>query len=192
MRRAGPQARTDGVDDRAQRRSVNALRILPLIVLAAVVACQREARTLEPAAGPAVTPPPIRMSDLQPAQSSPPPVVEPRYDVSAYALAAGKRLFTWYNCTGCHANGGGDKGPALMDDVWIYGGEPANIYTTIVVGRPNGMPSYGGHVPDEHVWQLVAYVRSMSGLVPKDAATGRDDAMQSAPAENRRSAQSDR
>jgi cytochrome c oxidase cbb3-type subunit 3 len=158
-------------------------------VLAATTGCQREARLFEPAAGPGVTPPSIRMSDLQPAQSTPPVPVAPRYEVNAAALAAGKRLFTWYNCNGCHANGGGDKGPALMDDVWIYGGEPANIYMTIVEGRPNGMPSYGGHIPDEHVWQLVAYVRSMSGLVPVDAAPGRDDAMQSAPAENRREPQ---
>ena len=157
--------------------------------LFATAGCQREARLFEPAAGPAITPPPVRMSDLQPAQSSPPPSVAPRYEVNAAALASGKRLFTWYNCNGCHANGGGDKGPALMDDVWIYGGEPANIYMTIVEGRPNGMPSYGGHIPDEHVWQLVAYVRSMSGLVPVDAAPSRDDAMQSGPAENRRAAQ---
>jgi cytochrome c oxidase cbb3-type subunit 3 len=159
------------------------------VALAATGGCQREARLFEPAAGPAITPPPVRMSDLQPAQSSPPPSVAPRYEVNAAALASGKRLFTWYNCNGCHANGGGDKGPALMDDVWIYGGEPANIYMTIVEGRPNGMPSYGGHIPDEHVWQLVAYVRSMSGLVPVDAAPGRDDAIQSGPAESRRTAQ---
>ena len=36
---------------------------------------------------------------------------------------------------------------------------------TIVEGRPNGMPSFGGRIPDEQVWQLVAYVRSMSGQV---------------------------
>ena len=26
---------------------------------------------------------------------------------NAYAIAQGKRLFSWYNCVGCHANGGG-------------------------------------------------------------------------------------
>ena len=35
----------------------------------------------------------------------------------------GKRLYTWYNCNGCHANGGGGMGPALMDDKWIYGSD---------------------------------------------------------------------
>ena len=144
--------------------------------LFATAGCQREARLFEPAAGTAVTPPPVRMSDLQPAQSSPPPSVAPRYEVNAAALASGKRLFTWYNCNGCHANGGGDKGPALMDDVWIYGGEPANIYMTIVEGRPNGMPAFGNRIPKDQIWALAAYVRSIAGLAPQDAAPNRDDA----------------
>ena len=154
----------------------------------AVCACQRESRHFEPIVGASITTPQIRMSELQPAQARPQPA-PPAHESNAYALAEGKRLFDWYNCTGCHANGGGDKGPALMDDVWIYGSEPVNIYATIVEGRPNGMPSFGGHIPDEQVWQLVAYVRSMSGLVRQDAAPSRNDDIQSKPSENRVDAQ---
>lgn len=163
--------------------------VLTLLALLAIGGCQRESRRFEPAVGASITPPPVRMSDVQPAQSSPEASIAPHYEVNASALATGKRLFTWYNCSGCHANGGGDKGPALMDDVWIYGSEPANIYATIVEGRPNGMPAFGGHIPNEQVWKLVAYVRSMSGLVPQDAAPGRNDALQSGPSENRRQPQ---
>jgi cytochrome c oxidase cbb3-type subunit 3 len=65
-----------------------------------------------------------------------------------------------------------------MDDQWIYGAAPANIYATIVEGRPNGMPSFRGRITDQQVWQLVAYVRSMSGLAPPAAAPGRNDEMQ--------------
>ena len=65
-----------------------------------------------------------------------------------------------------------------MDDRWIYGSRPENIFATILEGRPNGMPSFRGRIPDFQVWQIVAYVRSMSGLVPMDAAPGRNDAMQ--------------
>ena len=36
-----------------------------------------------------------------------------------------------------------------MDREWIYGGQPANIFATIVEGRPNGMPSWRGRIPDE-------------------------------------------
>ena len=67
------------------------------------------------------------------------------------------------NCTGCHAHGGGAIGPPLMDDSWIYGSHPDQIFATIVEGRPNGMPSFRGKLPDYEIWQLAAYVRSLSG-----------------------------
>jgi cytochrome c oxidase cbb3-type subunit 3 len=93
-------------------------------------------------------------------------------------MSEGKRLFSWYNCTGCHGQGGGGSGPPLMDARWIYGSEPRNIYASIVDGRPNGMPSFSGRLPEYQAWQLVAYVRSMSGMVPMDAAPTRDDGLQ--------------
>lgn len=105
------------------------------------------------------------------------------YDENAYAVAQGKRLYRWYNCNGCHANGGGGMGPPLMDDEWRYGADPASIFATITRGRPNGMPSFGGHIPDDQVWQLVAYVRSMSGLLRKDVAPGRSDTLSPGPPE---------
>jgi cytochrome c oxidase cbb3-type subunit 3 len=97
------------------------------------------------------------------------------YDENAYSISQGQRLFSQYNCVGCHAHGGGGMGPALIDDNWIYGSEPENIYNTILEGRPNGMPSFGGHIPEQQAWQIVAYVRSMGRLVPKAAASGRSD-----------------
>ena len=89
-------------------------------------------------------------------------------DGNAYAVSEGKRLYNQMNCSGCHVQGGGGIGPPLMDAAWIYGSAPRNIFETIVEGRPNGMPSFGGKLGDDQVWQLVAYVRSMSGLVAKD------------------------
>jgi len=99
------------------------------------------------------------------------------YERNAHALATGKRLWTWYNCSGCHANGGGGaSGPALMDAQWIYGWDTASIYKSIADGRPNGMPAYRGRIPEDQLWQLTAYVRSLSGLAPQDGAPNRDDA----------------
>ncbi|MGH7510052.1 MAG: c-type cytochrome [Gemmatimonadales bacterium] len=100
------------------------------------------------------------------------------YDDNAYGTAQGKWLFSQMNCVGCHAHGGGGIGPALMDDQWIYGSEPENIFQSIVQGRPNGMPAFGGKIVPDQIWQLVAYVRSMSGLLRKDVAPGRSDGMQ--------------
>ena len=149
-------------------------RAIVLVAVALLGACQRESRDFEPPSR-AVTPPPVRIGEIQPGTISTDTSLAAKYDGNAYALSEGKRLFGWYNCNGCHANGGGDKGPALMDNVWIYGSDPANIYSTIVEGRPNGMPSFGGHIPDNEVWELVAYVRSMSGLASSQAAPGRSD-----------------
>jgi cytochrome c oxidase cbb3-type subunit 3 len=97
----------------------------------------------------------------------------------AYDVSQGKRLFSAYNCSGCHAHGGGGMGPALMDERWSYGSDPDSIYRSIVRGRPNGMPSFSGRIPEYEVWELVAYVRSMSGLTSQTAASGRGDEMRS-------------
>jgi len=64
-----------------------------------------------------------------------------------------------------------------MDDKWIYGGEIDQIYLSIAQGRPNGMPAFAGLVPPEQMWQIAAYVRSLSGQGPKAARNGRDDHM---------------
>lgn len=125
-----------------------------------------------------------QLSNLQAGQPIANPAVVNEYENNAYALSEGKRLFTLMNCSGCHAHGGGAIGPALMDNKWIYGSQPENIFATIVEGRPNGMPSFKGKLPDYQVWQLAAYVRSLSGNVPKDAAPGRDDNMQVKEPEN--------
>jgi cytochrome c oxidase cbb3-type subunit 3 len=78
-------------------------------------------------------------------------------------MAQGRQLFMSFNCAGCHgASGGGGIGPPLADDQWIYGGSDANIYATIVQGRPNGMPAFGPSLQGEVVWKLAAYVRSLS------------------------------
>jgi cytochrome c oxidase cbb3-type subunit III len=89
------------------------------------------------------------------------PRAAPYYN-NAEAVNTGKRLFSQYNCSGCHSNGGGGMGPSLMDNVWIYGGRLEQIHQTLVEGRPNGMPTWGGKIPDQQLWQLSAYVRSMS------------------------------
>jgi len=91
--------------------------------------------------------------------------IDPRaakYYDNADAVTTGKRLFAQYNCSGCHSNGGGGMGPSLMDDEWIYGGRLEQIHQTLVEGRPNGMPAWGGKIPDEQLWQISAYVRSLS------------------------------
>jgi cytochrome c oxidase cbb3-type subunit III len=166
---------------------------LALVVALAAAACDREQRKLskEPSREPSPQTG-ARRGDLQPGQSGPGLAETVRlrsFDGgNAYELAQGKQLFRWYNCSGCHSQGGGGMGPALMDDRWIYGHEPDDIYRTIMEGRPNGMPSFRGRIPQEQAWQIVAYVRSLSGLAPKAAAPGRNDSLAVTRPESRRQA----
>jgi cytochrome c oxidase cbb3-type subunit III len=99
------------------------------------------------------------------------------YEGNAYMVSQGQQLYVNMNCVGCHANGGGGMGPPLMDDEWIYGPEPPQIYQSIIQGRPNGMPSYRGKLTIQQTWALVSYVRSMSGQLRKDVSPSRSDHM---------------
>ncbi len=150
--------------------------------LLALTACQRERRDLRPApANLIVFGDAARQSDLQPGGPRSQPSVTNPYDGSAFAISEGQRLFNSYNCSGCHANGGGGIGPPLIKQEWIYGVEPANLFDTIVKGRPNGMPAWGGRIPEYQVWQLVVYVRSLNNLEPKSATPERTDTIEQNP-----------
>lgn len=153
-----------------------------LILIA--VACEREERGFRVETPSADRINSKQLTTLQAGQQTANPPVNNEYEENAFALSEGKHLFEAMNCTGCHAHGGGGIGPPLMDAKWIYGSQPEQIFATIVEGRPNGMPSFRGKLPDYQVWQIAAYVRSLSGQVPKDAAPARDDDMQYKKPEN--------
>jgi cytochrome c oxidase cbb3-type subunit 3 len=155
-----------------------------LIAGLGLLACEREERNfqgLPPGASASI--PPVREDSLQPGPATPGITVVGPYENNAYGVSQGKTLYNQFNCSGCHFQGGGGIGPPLMDADWIYGSEPQNIFETISEGRPNGMPAFGGKITADQIWQLVAYVRSMSGLLRKDVAPGRNDAMQVRPQE---------
>lgn len=148
--------------------------VIAIVLCGATIAgCERESRDFNPPAPTARVSSPTADAAATLAQ----------YEHNAQAVSNGKRLFGWYNCSGCHAAGGGGSGPALMDDVWIYGHDPLTIYQTVYSGRPNGMPAFGGRIPEDQIWQLVAYVRSLAGLGSTDAAPNRDDALLGHPPE---------
>lgn len=157
--------------------------ILVLLLTLVFGSCKREQRQLNPPPSSLTPTNTVRQSDLQPGESRPATEVKNDYEENAYAVSEGKRLYQTYNCNGCHANGGGGIGPALMDDRWIYGSSPQNIYSTIIEGRPNGMPSFASKISDDQVWQISAYVRSLSGQLRKDVSPSRDDDMNAKPAE---------
>ena len=151
----------------------------------AISGCKREQRVFDPGQPGTQMANGVIVNEVHAGGAIPPPTAAP-YQESAYAVGEGKRLYNAYNCVGCHAHGGGAIGPPLMDSVWIYGSRPEQIFSTLVQGRPNGMPSFKGRIPDYQVWELVAYVRSMSGQLPSDVAPSRADEMPVAKAEQAR------
>jgi cytochrome c oxidase cbb3-type subunit III len=144
-----------------------------MVVIALLLgACEREQRHLN---GPLAAAPGAEAAS-----------VTPRQERVAYDVSQGKRLFRWYNCSGCHSNGGGGMGPPLMDAKWRYGASGAEIVKSILEGRPNGMPAFAGRIPPDQAWQLAVYIRSMSGQLRTDVAPNRSDSMSVGPPESRR------
>lgn len=91
-----------------------------------------------------------------------PKIVSPVADDPA-AVQRGMDYYNRFNCIGCHApNGAGGMGPSLSNTTFLYGSEPENIFLSILQGRPRGMPAWGGALPDHIIWDIVAYVKSIS------------------------------
>jgi cytochrome c oxidase cbb3-type subunit 3 len=84
------------------------------------------------------------------------------YAGNTNVLADGRRLFNWYNCSGCHGDhAGGGMGPSLRDSLWYYGGDDASIFASITEGRQHGMPAWGAKVPQDQRWEIVTYIKSL-------------------------------
>lgn len=154
--------------------------LLTTLVVCSTLACDREERRFRSAPPSAIPGGELRVGALRAGPPSP-DVDGSVYEDNRWAIAQGQRLYSWFNCTGCHsAGGGGAIGPPLRDSEWIYGSAPENVFATIVEGRPEGMPSFGGLIATDDVWKLVAFVRSMARLTPRDTWPARPDDMSGA------------
>jgi mono/diheme cytochrome c family protein len=114
---------------------------------------------LAPRAGEALR---VRTSGIQAGPGREERTFENPYKGNAHALRDGQRLYTWFNCGGCHGEiGGGGMGPPLRDARWIYGSRADQIYQSIIQGRPQGMPAYSGTLAEDDAWKIVAFVQSL-------------------------------
>jgi cytochrome c oxidase cbb3-type subunit 3 len=153
------------------------------VIVGSLSACDRESRFSEELPRPESAPAPLTIGVL--AGSGRTTERDPRaqaYESNAFEVSEGQRLFEDFNCTGCHAHGGGDIGPPLMDAMWIYGGSSEQIVASIRQGRPNGMPSFRDKLTERQMWQLAAYARALSGQLSKDVPPSRGDTMASTEA----------
>lgn len=105
-------------------------------------------------------------------------------DLQNFAVNAGAAIFR-ANCSQCH--GAGAAGvqasgyPNLLDDDWLWGGTIDDIAFTVTHGvrneqsddtRWSEMSAFGDILEEEEISQVVAYVRSLSGLDHDAALAG--------------------
>ena len=87
------------------------------------------------------------------------------------AIAAGKKLYeeTCQICHGGDARGG--RGPALAAGDFLHGSEDGQIFQNIREGiAGTQMPGFD-LLPNE-VWQLITYIRSLSGTIVQEKVSG--------------------
>jgi cytochrome c oxidase cbb3-type subunit III len=157
--------------------------VLSLTLIMALCGCDREERQTRGKPLAETVPAAVSPDTIFPAGGTLPPLDAraAAYENNAPAIAEGQRLYNWMNCSGCHFHGGGGMGVALMDGKWRYGGRIDQIAASIMEGRPNGMPAWRGRLTEQQIWQLAAYVRTLSGQQRKDAVSARADEMSNTP-----------
>lgn len=74
---------------------------------------------------------------------------------------AGRATFN-STCASCHTEKlTGAIGPNLIDHLWIHGGRPTEVYTTVTQGvLAKGMPTWGPVLGPKKIGEVVAYVLS--------------------------------
>jgi cytochrome c oxidase cbb3-type subunit III len=135
---------------------------LAVILLTAVAAAGCASKAAEPAAAGGA--PALNAVAIGPIPGPATASGEPTdpYATNAVALMQGRQLFVQYNCYGCHGgHAGGGMGPSLRDEAWIYGKSDAHVFDSIARGRGKGMPAWGTKLPQDQIWRLVAYVKSL-------------------------------
>ena len=91
------------------------------------------------------------------------PKVESPVANDSSAAERGMNYFINFNCVGCHAtNGGGGMGISLSNSAFKFGADPGQIYNVIAHGAPFGMPAWGTVLPNSAIWDIVAYIQSIS------------------------------
>jgi cytochrome c oxidase cbb3-type subunit 3 len=93
-------------------------------------------------------------------------------------VAAGRATFET-TCASCHGlDLKGRIGPNLVDQIWLHGGAPTQIYATATNGVPaKGMPTWGPVLGAGRIAGAVAYILSYHqpgepGMTPPPAGSG--------------------
>lgn len=156
------------------------MKLLAVAIAVLALGCERQPRVTSPAGNLTERHQVTERRAGPPRDTPPPPEIERGSKPDEETLSEGRTLYNQYNCSGCHAAGGGAIGPALIDDEWIYGDGLDNIFYTIVEGRPQGMPAYRGRISDGQIRTIAQYVKSLAAADTTSA--GNRSAAADAPA----------
>ncbi len=86
------------------------------------------------------------------------------------AVAAGAATFK-ATCMSCHGEAlGGGIGPSLVDQTWLYGSRPTELYATVMNGTAKGMPPWGPTLGAKKVTEVVSFVLSKHDPAAQAAA----------------------
>jgi len=108
---------------------------------------------------------PATVDEAPPAEPAASPSPVAAYLDDPAAITAGRRMFRAV-CTGyCHSTTPGvtKDAPNLFDCNWDHGNTDADLYRVITQGVPDTeMLPFDGKIPEDTIWQVIAYVRSNS------------------------------
>lgn len=89
-----------------------------------------------------------------------PPAANP-FSGQAEEIAEGK-VHYHQMCASCHGESGeGGIGPGLVGPQFVYGGGDGELYTSVMEGRPGGMPPFKDSLGEKKTWEVLAYVESL-------------------------------
>ena len=102
----------------------------------------------------------------------PPPAVHPQeqpkllnpFAGDPEAVNEGRKLWLFLGCSYCHGVMGGGSAMAgpVLDDTWRFGSDDETLYKLMKGQIPDQtMPKIGADLPDEQVWKMLSYVRSL-------------------------------
>ncbi len=92
-------------------------------------------------------------------------------EATSTSIAKGRQRYV-FSCRQCHGNtgkGDGDMSHAggvpsdFTDAVWQHGESDGEIFLVIRDGVTADMLGYQGQIPDEDMWNLVNYIKSLTG-----------------------------
>ncbi|RPH55959.1 MAG: hypothetical protein EHM89_16255 [Acidobacteria bacterium] len=128
----------------------------------------RAGQNQEAAPPPTPTPQPTPDAAPQPDGAAAPPAdpaikkLNP-FSGNAEKIAEGRKLYFQVGCQGCHGGGGGGgMAASVIDEIWKFGSDDETLFKLIKGQIPSQtMPIVYNALPDEDVWKMLAFIRSV-------------------------------